>query len=283
MSWWEWQLDGAEGLPLRGVTDSPDGAARGVAIVAHGFTGNLRRNIMPVVSKALAGMGLVSHRFTMGHAGVGEDGDSIDNLDVFARDSLAHCMFDIRRVVDAVCAGELEGEGLPLILVGHSRGGAQVLGLAGRMCAAGDGPGAVVSIAATGTYTRFTDAIRDELDEKGYVERECGRATGGKVRLGRSWYAHHLDEPDRDQFTEDVGRVTCPALVCHARGDASVPFAHAERIVGLLGKTSIETCFLDEGDHNFDAHGVGDGSFGAGVAAVEALGKSVRGFLDRAL
>lgn len=254
MSWFDWTIQGAEGLAIRGTTDRPEGSAKGVAIVVHGFTGSLRRNIIPVVGRGLAEMGWVAHRFTMSHAGVGEDGDSITDLDTFQRDSLEHCLTDIRAVIRSVRAGELGGEGLPMVLVGHSRGGAQVLGLAGRMCARMDCPAGVVSLAATATYTRFDESMRAELEERGYVEKDCGRAPGGKVRLGRSWYEQHLDYPGRDLYAEDLARVTCPVLVVHSEHDDGVPFEHGARNVGLLSSIEAETCFLDAGDHNFDAH-----------------------------
>ena len=102
------------------------------------------------------------------------------------------------------------------------------------------------------------------------------------MRLGRSWYEHHIGNPGRDLFSEDLAQVTCPAMVCHARGDESVPFEHAGEIVGLLENARVETYFSERGDHNFDSHGVSSPGDEVAPASRDLIG-AIGGFLDRVL
>ena len=242
----------------------PHGPPRAVAALIHGWTGHKDRNILPAVATDLAAAGLVAHRFTLSHAGVEKDADEITRLDEFERDSNAFCVADVRAVVEAVASGEIAGAGLPLFLVGHSRGGATAYRCAAVAVDADDpwpiAPAGLVSIAATATFTRLTPEWVRQLDEKGYVERECGRAVGGAVRMGRSWYAHHLDNPGRDLFAEAVAAVRCPCLVAHGTADTSVTIDHADTICGLLAENPhapFTRLDVEGADHNFDVLGYG--------------------------
>ncbi|MEO1129248.1 MAG: alpha/beta fold hydrolase [Planctomycetota bacterium] len=286
-----WTLQGSEGLPIHGNTHLPGGPPRGVAVVVHGFTGHKDRNLVPAVTLDLADAGFIAHRCTLSHAGVERDGDDITRLDEFERDSNAFCAADIRAVVEAIADGTIAGTGLPLVLVGHSRGGATVY----RCAAEAEGfdidgdatpwpmtPAAITSLAATATFTRLSPEMVTELDRKGYVERQCGRAPGGIVRLGRSWYAHHLDHPDRDVFAEAVAAVRCPCLVVHGNDDVSVTPDHADRIMAMLRQNphaSATDVRIDGADHNFNSLGFGTDRENMRNPQIMELYRAMRAFL----
>ena len=283
-----WSIGGSEGLPIHGDTDHPAGTPRAVALVVHGFTGNKNRNIIPAVSRHLASAGLLSHRATLSHAGVGSDGDSIEHVEIFERDSLAFCLEDIRVLVEAIADGTIEGKGLPLVLVGHSRGGAQVLGAAGlsRLDGWTIVPSAVVSLAGTSTFTRLTDDVKEQLDRKGFVERVVARAAGGKVRMGPSWYAHHFREDGADLFGRYLAAIEGPVLIAHGEEDVSVPPSHAVEIEAILASNErcrVERMMIPGADHNFNALGVGAGHERSDCPEARALYGCIDGFLDRTI
>ncbi|MEM1423330.1 MAG: alpha/beta fold hydrolase [Planctomycetota bacterium] len=253
----EWTIEGSGGLPIHGNTHTPDGGACAHVVLVHGFAGCKDRNIVPALTRSL-GSACVVHRCTLSHAGVAKDADRITDHDAFSGDSLAHCVEDVRRVVAHLGMPA----GLPFVLIGHSRGGATVLRCASESSGAGWArtPDGVVSVAGTATYTRFSEAMATELAERGFVERACARADGGAVRLGRSWYEHHLDEPGRDLFREDCARVACPVLIVHGDADATVPIEDAERTRGLLASgvcPSVRVVRVEGGDHNLNSGGFG--------------------------
>jgi len=289
----EWTIEGAERLPIHGNAHRPEGDPRGVALVVHGWTGHKDRNIVPAVTADLADAGYVAHRFTLSHAGVEKGADEITKLDEFERDSNAFCCADIRAVARAIADGAIPGKDLPLILVGHSRGGATIY----RCAAEAEGfaiddaelahgwamkPVALVSIGATATFTRITNEMMQELDEKGYVEKECARAPGGKVRMGRSWYEHHLAHPTRNLFDEALAHVECPCLVAHGDADDSVPPTHADHIASVLheqGKVRVERVLIEGADHNFNALGYGLDRENIQNPQARALYQAIRKFL----
>lgn len=257
-----WSLPGSDGLTIHGKTTRPDGSPRAVALVVHGYTGHLDRNVVPVAARQLASIGCVVHRFNLGHCGIEFGRDRITRLDEFERDSVTHSMSDIRAVAEAVCAGSLDGHALPLILVGHSRAGASVLGAASRSlqgqwsCRVRG----VITLASISQYARTNPDLLRQVETDGYIERPAARADGGSVRIGRSWYEHELSSPGGDPFPDDMKHLAdTPVTVIHGEADTSVPSSESERIVDILrnhGNTRTVLHMIPKADHNFSAKGV---------------------------
>ncbi|MFG0292623.1 MAG: alpha/beta hydrolase family protein [Phycisphaerales bacterium JB050] len=257
-----WSLPGSDGLTLHAKTTHPDDTPRAVALVVHGYTGHLDRNVVPLAARQLASLGCLVHRFNLGHCGIEFGEDRITKLDEFERDGVAHSMFDIRAVGQAVRAGDLPGSDLPMILVGHSRAGASVLGAAvqsvrGAWSKPVDG---VITLASIAQYARTNPELLAQVKRDGYLLKPAARAEGGAVRIGRSWYQHELDSPDGDPFPKDMAELTdIPVAVIHGQADTSVPPSESERIVELLrsaGNTRVSFQTIPEADHNFSAKGV---------------------------
>lgn len=257
-----WSLTGSEGLTVHGKTTSPAGPARAVALVVHGYTGHLDRNVVPLVARQLAELGCITHRFNLGHCGIEFGADRITKLDEFERDSVNHSMTDIRAVAEAVHTGTLEGDQLPLIPVGHSRAGASVLGAAvrsvrGEWSKPVEG---VITLASIGQYARTSPDLLRQVEEHGYLERPAARAEGGTVRIGRSWYEHELDSESGDPFPGDLAVLQdLPVAVIHGEADTSVPPTESERIVEILreaGNERVRMHRIAGADHNFSAKGV---------------------------
>ncbi|GAB4546953.1 MAG: hypothetical protein Tsb0013_06280 [Phycisphaerales bacterium] len=252
-----WTIRGAEGLPIHGNTHIPEVDATANVLIVHGWTGCKDRNIVPALTHLLASTCTV-HRCTLSHAGMEKDADQITRPEEFRRDSLAFCVEDVRRVIEHLTPPAAP----PFVLIGHSRAGATVIRCAAEAVRHGWSrvPDALVSVAGTATYTRFDPAMREELESRGYVERPCTRAPGGVVRMGPSWYEHHLAEPERDLYAEDARDVACPVLIVHGEADDAVPVEHADRARVALERgrcPSVEVVRVPGADHNFNAGGYG--------------------------
>lgn len=261
----EFALYGAEGLPVYGTTVMPEGEAVGVAVVVHGWTGHRDRNVVPVAAMLAREAGLIAHRITLGHAGVADGEDEITHLDEFAKDRVDFAMEDVKGVLGLMDKGTIPGAGLPLVLIGHSRGGSQVIRMASF--AARESwvmqPAGLIALAPPSAHTRFPEFEQEELATTGYVERDVARAAGGKVRMSPTWFAHRFDEAGNfsptDVFAEDCAGVACPALVVHAGDDDAVGPEHAERIRLLFSRHEeglFTAATVDGADHNFSARGV---------------------------
>ena len=257
-----WSLTGSGGLTVHGKTTAPSGTARAVALVVHGYTGHLDRNVVPLVARQLAELGCLTHRFNLGHCGIEFGGDRITKLDEFEADSVAHSMADIRAVAESVHTGALEGADLPLILIGHSRAGASVLGAAVRSARAewSKPVEGVITLASIGQYARTSPELLREVADAGFLERPAARAEGGSVRIGRSWYEHELDSDRGDPFPADLAELhRMPIEVIHGEADTSVPCSESDRIVEMLrdaGNQRVRSHRIAGADHNFSAKGV---------------------------
>ena len=254
-----WEIEGSERLPVRGVTMTPTSELVAEAVIVHGFMGSMERNIIPSIAMQLTLRGFVVHRFDLSHNGIGVDGDTIERLDEFERDSWRRTHEDIRAVVRQIDQARGASQALRRTLIGHSRGGGAVVGYAGRARREGwPEPDAVVSLAGIGWYSIVTDEVRRQLDEQGYYRVRSKRAVGGEVRCGPSWFAEH-DEPG-DVFAQDVKLVRCPVLLLNGEADVSVPLGHAERVKTLLEEGDcprVELVTIPGADHNFNSIGVG--------------------------
>ncbi len=278
----EWTIDGSEGLPIFGRTHIPEGNPRGIAIVVHGFMGTMDRNIIPAISDRLRKMGLVVHRFNLAHCGVENGADIVTKHDKFTRDTWRFTHEDIRAVLASIGSETLAGKGLPMVLVGHSRGGGGVVGYAGRARREGWAePDAVVSLAGIGWYSILADEVRRQIENNGFYEVKSKRAEGGAVRCGPSWFAEHDEQGD--VFAEDAKLVRCPVLLVHGEADSTVPLSQAERVKSLLEAGDcprVELATIPGADHNFNSLGIGLERENARSPEVLRACKAISSFLD---
>lgn len=284
----DWTIQGSDALPIHGNTHSPEGDPRAVAVIVHGWTGCKDRNIVPVLAQHAASIGCIAHRFSFGHCGIEKDADQITRHDEFSRDALAYQFEDLRRVIEAIDNETIPGKGLPLILIGHSRGGATVLSAAARAHREGWSiePHATISIAAPSAYTRLSNEMREELNATGFVTRKLARSDTGVVRMGPSWYAHYTDNPDRDLFAEDLAAARGPILLIHGDADDAVPPSHAKRILEQLQtNANADPTFVTIrwGDHNLGAVGFGTDHKRSEKPAIFEAQRAIGSFLREVL
>ena len=281
-------VEGACGRPVHGATLMTRGAAaapRAASLTVHGWTGHKDRNIVPLAAELLRAFGCVSHRITLGHAGVREGEDEITDAEAFSGDRLDNATADVRATLGLMERGEIIGRALPFVLVAHSRGGAQAIRIAATSARERwpIRPAGVIALAPVSRHGYLAEAERTRLVRDGFVERPCARAPGGRVRMNRSWFEHWMDEPERDHFAEDVRDVACPMLVVHGEADASVGLEHAERIERLAaehGKADWSFARIQRGDHNFSAKGFLRSGVTYQRSVAHPLAEAMRAFVD---
>jgi pimeloyl-ACP methyl ester carboxylesterase len=113
------EISSREGLSIRGDIDAPP-QARAAVVIVHGFRGFKDWGFFPWLSEYLCAAGAVAVRFNMSRAGIGEVNDRIDRLDLLRDDTYT---IQIHDLIDVVSYTRSRFRGLPLFILGHSRGG----------------------------------------------------------------------------------------------------------------------------------------------------------------
>ncbi|GAB5497022.1 MAG: hypothetical protein Phyf2KO_21020 [Phycisphaerales bacterium] len=242
-----WTLPGADGQTILGNTHLPKGTPRAAAIIVHGFLGYKDYGFFPTIADTLARIGIAAHRFNLSHSGMTNEIDTFTCPDLFAKDTWNKQVEDIERLMHALDRHELVGPGIPVLLVGHSRGSVASLLCAGRRAAAAMKPlDAVVSIAAPDSGNRLTAEQRSLLDQQGFIEVTSGR-TGQTLRIDRDFWDEQEAEPGAHDLLKLAADIPSPTLVIHGDSDPTVPQADAEHIASAL--PNAELVIVEGGDH----------------------------------
>jgi putative redox protein len=197
------------GHRLEGALEMPSGLVRGAALFAHCFTCTKQSRAAVSVTRALARQGIACLRFDF--TGLGEsEGD-------FGRAGFAADMADLLAATEALSARFSQ----PLLLVGHSLGGAAVLAAAAEL-----GPDRVAAIATIGAPSDVPHVLHVIEGDHEAIRRDgAGPVTiGGKTfTLDRSF----LDAASDVDLLALVGQLRVPYLVLHSPTDNIVGIEHA--------------------------------------------------------
>jgi pimeloyl-ACP methyl ester carboxylesterase len=158
--------------------------------------------------------------------------ETFERPDLFERDTWNKQVFDISRVMEHVARGSLLGQGRPIILLGHSRGGVSVLLTAGRRSidSASPLPAGVISLAAPSACDRVSDETKRSMIERGQQDVVSNR-TGQNLRIDRAWLDEQMADPARHDLLGLAKHISCPVLVAHGDADETVPPSSAHDIV----------------------------------------------------
>lgn len=228
----DWVLTNGRGLELIGSTDRPAGDACACVVFVHGFKGYKDYGFVPVLCKALARAGVVVHRFNLSCSGMTNDIETFARPDLFAMDTWNCQVEDVRCAMDAVGDGTLEGGGLPMFVVGHSRGGATALLLAGRKGA--PELGGVATINAVDRCCGMDDETREAFLERGTLVSASAR-TGQDLVINASWLQEQIDDPEAHDVLGLCTSVSIPTLILHGDADDAVDVSAGERIAQAVG------------------------------------------------
>lgn len=200
------------GHALEGSLEMPTGLVRGAALFAHCFTCTRQSKAAVAVARALAKEGIVCLRFDF--TGLGGSGGEFGRAG-FATD-----------VADLVLAARylVERFEQPVLLVGHSLGGAAVLAAAEDI-----GAGNIAAIATIGAPSDVPHVLeRIEGDLVAIRETGEGEVTiGGRgFRIGREF----LQRIESIDLLAEVGRLRKPVLLLHSPTDAIVGVENASAL-----------------------------------------------------
>jgi len=222
------QFPGSDGQQLSARLDTPDGAVRAFALFAHCFTCSKDTLAASRIAQALTTHGIAVLRFDFTGLG-GSGGD-------FANTNFSSNVADLH-----AAAGYLrEHFQAPVLLIGHSLGGAAILSAAEGVPEAK----AVVTIAAPSDPSHVIGLFHDQV---GRIETE-GEAevllAGRPFRIKRQF----IEDVKEQSLLASVAKLHRALLVMHAPQDDTVGIENATRIFSAA-KHPKSFISLDTADH----------------------------------
>jgi len=241
-------LPGSLGEILIDVRAGGRASTRPAVLVLHGFKGFKDWGMFPPLSQRLAQAGFIVVSPNLSGSGVDDEGD-FSLPERFGHNTFTAELEDVRRVIDALMAGQL---GVPtpstLGLVGHSRGG----GIAVLQAARDPRVRALVTWAAISRVERWPSAQQSSWRAAGKTDIQNAR-TGQVLPL----YTDVLDDVEQNASALDIEaagrRIRIPWLVIHGTDDESVPFAEAERLKAASARPDTRLLPIQGGGHTFGA------------------------------
>lgn len=208
----DFKIPKPDGHDLAGSLELPEGAVLGAALYAHCFTCTRQSKAAVWIARALARHGIACLRFDF--TGLGD-----------SKGDFGEKGFD-SDVTDVAAAADALGEKYPgpLLLVGHSLGGAAVLGAVDEI---GEKRiAAIATIGAPADVPHVLGNIKGDLDA---IERDGeGQVTigGREFNLERAF----LERTRAAKLLEEVARLRVPLMFCHAPTDSVVDVDHAAQL-----------------------------------------------------
>ncbi|HSP16742.1 MAG TPA: alpha/beta fold hydrolase [Thermoanaerobaculia bacterium] len=236
------ELTSREGLSIRGAIDAPR-EARALAVIVHGFKGFKDWGFFPWVAESLCDEGIAVARFNMSRSGIGENPDTFDRLDLFAGDTYTTQIHDLMDVVHYVHA---EFRGLPLFLLGHSRGGGIAL-LAAREI---DDLVGVVTWSSIARADRWDKATKKKWRAEGTLQVENSR-TKQLMPMSTAILDDYEKHASRLDILDSAARLSVPLLSVHGGRDESVPLVESREIAARAPDSSL--LVIEAASHTYNA------------------------------
>lgn len=222
------QFPGYSGELLAARLDSPDGAPRAFALFAHCFTCSKDIVVASRISASLVAQGFAVLRFDFTGLGM-SDGE-------FANTNFTSNVADLVKAADYL----REHHAAPVLLIGHSLGGAAVLAAASEI----DEVKAVATIGAPAEPLHVRKQLGDKVDQiktHGQLEVQLG---GRPFTIQKQF----LDDLEANTIRERVQNLGRALLVMHSPIDEIVDIDNARQLY-VAAKHPKSFISLDDADH----------------------------------
>ena len=241
MSNTHWKIQGSAGEYIHGNSSMPSSDPKGIILIAHGFKGYKDYGMIPWLGQMFVDQGFIVHRFNFSHSGMTANDGPFERPDLFERDTWNFQVQDL-----AVLTRELSQVGLPMTILGHSRGGVSCLLAAGRGAVEIDG---VISLSAPATCNPMTPEAQQDLLTKGFVESPSSR-TDQMLHVGRAFLQDQIDDPESHNLLPLVETISSRVLVIHGEIDPTVSVESAVAIAAAGKSTTLVR--IPHGDHVYN-------------------------------
>jgi uncharacterized protein len=245
-----WEIRPQDGsYPIRADLRALDGPApRTAVVICHGFKGFREWAFFPALARAIALRGHAAVTFDFSRNGVGDDGVDFSALERFASNTHSRNLEEICLVVDAVAGSRLfPRPPEKIVLLGHSRGGAEAILAAAR----DERIAALVTWSAIASIAGRWSAEQVASWERGETVLIPNARTGQQMPVGPAYWRDVVTHRERLDVLAAAARLRIPWLIVHGEADETVPVAEARALAAAAPRADL---FLVEGaGHTFGA------------------------------
>lgn len=220
----------------------------GVVVFCHGFKGFKDWGHFNKVAELFADAGFVFVKFNFSHNGTSPESPSdFVDLEAFGNNNFTLELDDLRVVMDWVENNDRsKGTGLPIFLMGHSRGG----GIAVLKTHEDKRVEKLVTWAAVGDFgSRFVGDL-NQFKEEGVYYIYNGR-TKQEMPLYYQFYEDFITNKNRLNVPHAAGKIQIPFLIIHGTGDEAVPCEDALSLHGSNSQSKL--LLIEKAGHTFGA------------------------------
>lgn len=229
-----------------------EGALKGVVVFCHGYKGFKDWGAWNPVADYFADQGYAFVKFNMSHGGTSlEHPQSFVDLEAFGNNTYSRELDDLNSVMDAVQHDpEFEAlNQLPILLIGHSRGGGIVT------LSASENQGRVVALSGWAAVSDFEVRFPLGKQMKDWKEKGVYYVLNARTKQELphyySFYEDYIANQDRLNIRPNAYDLDLPALFCHAMDDPAVHVSESMRLHKWMKRSELE--LFDTGGHTFGA------------------------------
>jgi pimeloyl-ACP methyl ester carboxylesterase len=268
------------GLTVRGkilLPEASDPSLRGTVLIIPGFLGYTEWGFYPSLAKILAGRDYVVISFNHSTGGTGENGKPYSGLANLKNTTIERDISDVARIFKALKENEIPGlpdlSKLPVIPVGHSKGGAiGILASSGEPSVA-----ALVSVNGTSDLLRIPKEKIYEIIERGYQEKTLP-GTKITIRVTNEYWKQLIENPGRYDVFHVLKSLTKKILFVQGILDDKIPVSEAKAMYEAAPPGS-ELLLFEGVDHNLGYISPSEPVDAKGLEVLDAIAD----WIDRAL
>ena len=218
-------------------------------ICVHGFKGFKDWGFWPYTGKFFAENGFFVLTFNFSHNGIGDNLKEFTELQKFADNTISLELDELDEITDAYLNNYFGNvKNLRLGILGHSRGGGEVILFASRKKQIN----AVVTWAAVANFNRYSKRQDKEWRKQGFFEVLNSR-TKQLMRLNVSLLEDiQKNEQNLLNIEIAVNHLDKPLLLVHGEQDLTVQIKEAEKIYQNSNKEITELYRIPSTGHTFD-------------------------------
>ncbi len=224
-----------------------------VLIYCHGLKGFKDWGCFPYMLESIAEEDIftVSFNFSFNGTGLtGSDEQEFTRLDLFARNTLSRELDDLEDIIQFLIVNEniYNYDIKRIYLMGHSRGG----GIAIIKTSENPRIKKLITLASVAIFDRYTDRLKKEWKEKGYIETLNTR-TNQMMRFNYSYLLDLENNSEKLDLLKAISNVRVPTLIIHGENDVSVECTEAQTLYDFSNKENTRLEIYKNTNHTFGA------------------------------